>query len=93
MQRRWEYEDVTGILHQRGKARDAERHQEQAKDLPAVQFRSALAGTARADHERHSDDRAQAERSEPESRPQIEVVPYVDTVPDRVTPQDRSACV
>ena len=76
---------------QRGKARDAERHEEKPDDGPALEGQFVRAAGSGADIQREADDEAQPDGSEPEPGIRIEVTDQYDQVPDEIAPEYQPA--
>src|SRR5262245_39256905 len=85
-------ENESAAFHQRRKARDAEWHQEQAENLPAVEL-SRRVCTGGTQDEGNADDGAEAEGREPQARNGIEVTHQDDGVPNEVAPEGLSGAV
>jgi len=81
---RRENQDEAAPFHQRRETRDAERHEEETKELPAVEAGVFAGG---ADDERDADDGGDAERGEPEIAARVEVSRREKEIPDEVTPE------
>ena len=90
LQCRRKNEHITCIFDQRRKARNAKRHEEQPKNLPAIQLSASSTGASCADHQRHSDNRAQSERGEPKTQTGIKITNQHNQVPDEVAPKDEA---
>jgi len=89
----WKDQDIAGVFHEGRKAGNAKGHQEETKDLPAVELGSAFAGSTGANDKSGADDGAEAKGSEPEARAKIKMVPDIHGIPDRVAPKNDASCV
>jgi hypothetical protein len=85
-------EDEAAVLDEGGEAGDAERHEEETKDLPAVELGGRI-GACGAEDEGDADDGAEAEGGEPNARPGIEIADKDYQVPDEVAPQGLAGAV
>ena len=70
-----------------GETRDAERHQEKAEKLPPVKAGGG-SGSGGAEVKGKPDDRAQAERGQPQARVRDKVAEEHDQIPKEITPKD-----
>lgn len=85
-------EDEAFAFNEGGKTGDAKGHEEQAEDGPAIEFGFGGAGGG-AQVKSNSDDGAEAERGEPETRAGIEIANEHDEIPGKVTPEDEAASI
>jgi hypothetical protein len=82
---RRENQDEVPSFHQSGKTRDAEWHEEETKDLPAVETGISARG---AEHQSKTDDPRKSDRCQPQIAARIKLARDEEEVPDQVTPQD-----